>query len=137
MLIFVFEEHMLVSNRNCFEHTSPADSHCGVGIHMILVVIALSNTGTNWRVVRDLLSKVFVVFTNQFKCFTKNRVKWLVQTVISAFVLCYAKCCNKHYSLNWIILLVCSHQSILVLHDFCNLLNHADWLIEINRNTEL
>lgn len=70
VFIVCLEVHMLVADRHCLEGTGPTDTHVRVGVHMVLVVIVLSDAGRNGRMVADLLREVAIVFANQLEGLT-------------------------------------------------------------------
>ena len=85
---------------------------------------------------RNLLSEILVVLADQFESFAQNRVEWLVETIVSALILCSSEGGNIHNSFNWIALLVSLVQHILILHDLSDLLDHTDGLVEVDWNAE-
>lgn len=103
---------------------------------MILIVVILSYTSTDWWMMRHLLSKVLVILTNQFKCLAQDRIKGLIESLICTLVLGYAESGNVQDPNDWVLLLIRFIEQVLVLHDLCHLLHHADWLIKIDRHAE-
>ena len=103
---------------------------------MILIVVILSDTGTDRWMMRHLLSKVPVIFTNQFECLAQDRIEGLIESLICTLVLGNTESGNVQDPNDWVLLLVSFVEQVLVLHDLCHLLHHADWLIEIDRHAE-
>lgn len=107
MLVCTLQFNMLESDRNSFQHAWPRDTHLRVGVHVIVVVLVFSYACRNWWMVANLLCKVLIVFTYQFKSLSEDWIEGLVQTAVSALVLSYAECCNQHNPLDRVCLLIC------------------------------
>lgn len=80
----------------------------------------------------DLLGDELEVWVVQFVGLTQNRVEWLVQSVFGALVLTQNEHCDVYLSKGWIFDLAGFLQQTLILHDLCNLLQHANWFIELH-----
>ena len=127
---------MLVANRICSEYTSPWDTHRCVCVHVVLIILVLSNASTHRWVMTDLFCEVFEVMTNQLECFTENWIKWLWSAIIRTLILCNTKCRYKHKSSQLIVAFICFIKQILVLHDFSHFLNHRYRFIKVDRDTK-
>ena len=92
MLIVVFEVNILLADGDSFKCAGPADTHLGVGVHVVSVIVVFSNTSGDWRMVQNLLRKVSKVRPDKLVSFTENRVERLIRSTISAFVLGNTKC---------------------------------------------
>ena len=103
---------------------------------MILIVVVLSDAGTDGWMMRHLLSEVPVIFTNQFECLAQDRIEGLIESLICTLVLGNTESGNIQDPNDWVLLLVSFVEQVLVLHDLCHLLHHTDWLIEIDRHAE-
>lgn len=99
-------------------------------------MFGFSDAGTHWWVMAYLFGKVSIVFSLQFKGFTKNRIERLVKSAIGAFVLGDTKAGNKLNPNNGVLLHICLSKQVLVLHNLCDFLHHTYWLIKVNWNTE-
>jgi len=137
MLSGRLEEHMLEANGWGVQLSFEGKGQFSVGVHVVLVVFGFADAGWHWWVVRHLLRKVRPVFPNQLVGFSQNRVERLVESLVSAFVLSSAESWNQDQSLNRVWAIVSLHKQILVLHNFSYFLNHAEWLVVIDRHTEL
>ena len=84
----------------------------------------------------DLLSNILELLAFELIRLTQERIEWLAESIMSAWVLRYGKHGHLHQSNEWICLSIRLTKNILVLHDLNDFLHHGQWLIEVHWHCE-
>jgi hypothetical protein len=106
MFIESFQVHMLEPDWDGFKGARPRDTHLGVGVHVVSVIAVLSDAGSDWGVMTNLLCKIFVILADQLVSFSQDWIEGLARPLIRALILSNTECCNVHYPLDWVLLFI-------------------------------
>ena len=129
MLVSVCQPQVVESYRCELERCALETSNNN-GVSLTVLALTFHVEGRDWGMMRDLLTHKPEAWLHDFKGFSQNWIKGFSCSLIDLRILAKTEDCNETKLPTVVLFLYSKVHNVVTLGQLCDLLKHADWLIQ-------